>query len=63
MIVPVCVCWQVLTRQGAALPLLVGAGVLRHRDCTVLVGSAFEEDRGELRLVQQINQVYPHTHF
>jgi hypothetical protein len=48
---------MVLTRQGAALPLLVGAGVLRHRHCAVLVGSAFEEDRGELRLVQQINQV------
>lgn len=48
---------MILSRAGAALPLLFGCGVLSLRHCSVLVGSAFEEDKGELRLVQQINAV------
>jgi len=48
---------MILSRAGAALPLLFGCGVLSLRHCSVLVGSAFEEDKGELRLVQQINVV------
>ncbi len=32
-------------------------GAYRGRSCTVLIGSDFEEDKSELRLVQQINEV------
>ena len=48
---------MVLTHQSAALPLMLGAGLLVHSSITVLVGSQFAEDRSELRLVQQINEV------
>ena len=82
---------MVLTRRGAALPLLFGLGLLRHAgddgggggggdaspaadappaddaaagaagggggECLVLVGSAFADDRSELRLVEQVNAV------
>jgi hypothetical protein len=48
---------MVLTKQGAALPLLLNANAITLTDSVVLVGSDFEEDRAELRLVQQINQV------
>jgi len=48
---------MVLTRQGAALALLLNQGTVSLSESVVLVGSDFEEDRAELRLVQQINQV------
>lgn len=48
---------MILTRRGAALPILFDLGMLDHRTTTVLVGSEFADDSGELQLVQQINMV------
>ena len=48
---------MVLTHNGAALPLMFGCGLLDELKTTVLVGSEFDDDRSELYLVHQINQV------
>jgi hypothetical protein len=47
---------MVLTKNGAALPLMFGACLLSG-DAVVLVGSEFKDDKTELHLVQQINEV------
>ena len=48
---------MVITRQGAALKLLFGCGLLRRDRCDVLVASQFAGDASELALIQQINAV------
>ena len=48
---------MLLTQNSIALPLLFGCGFLDEREATVLVGSEFKEDKNELYLVTQINQV------
>ena len=48
---------MLLTRNGAALPLLLGCSILQEENTTVLVGSEFTDDRSELYLVSQINEV------
>ena len=42
---------------GSSAAAAAAAGRYQGRACTVLIGSDFEEDRSELRLVQQINEV------
>ena len=46
-----------ITRNGAALPILFGCGLLKYEDTTVLIGSEFSADATELQLIQQINVV------
>ena len=48
---------MVLTKNSAALPLLFGCDLIDERSTTVLVGSEFKDDKTELHLVTQINQV------
>eukprot|EP01062_Namystynia_karyoxenos_P054291 TRINITY_DN4457_c1_g1_i1.p1 TRINITY_DN4457_c1_g1~~TRINITY_DN4457_c1_g1_i1.p1 ORF type:complete len:3111 (+),score=983.00 TRINITY_DN4457_c1_g1_i1:397-9729(+) len=48
---------MVLTRNCAALPLLLSTGLLREAEATVLVGSGFHDDSHELYLIQQVNMV------
>ena len=48
---------MVLTKNGAALPLMFGADILDPCETVVLVGSEFKDDKTELHLVQQINEV------
>ena len=38
-----------ITRNGAALPILFGCGLLDHDDTTVLIGSEFSADATELQ--------------
>lgn len=48
---------MVLTRNGAALSILFGCGILDPKRTATLIGSDFQDDNTELHLIQQINQV------
>eukprot|EP00755_Sulcionema_specki_P009898 Sspe_Gene.44944::Locus_22125_Transcript_2_2_Confidence_0.500_Length_15952::g.44944::m.44944 len=48
---------MVLTRNGAALPLLFSTGLLDKTTTPVLIGSTFRDDEHELHMVQQVNKV------
>lgn len=48
---------MLLTRNSAALSLLFSCDILRESDVTVLIGSRFQKDLAELRLIQQINEI------
>ena len=48
---------MLLTTNDSALHLLFGCGIVAEKDVQLLVGSKFKEDRSELHLTQQINQV------
>jgi hypothetical protein len=44
-------------RNGSALPVMFGCGLLSEAEALVLIGSEFKDDMSELHLVQQINQI------
>lgn len=48
---------MLLTRNSAALSLLFSCNLLYESDVTVLIGSRFQKDLAELRLIQQINEI------
>ena len=48
---------MLLTKNSSALPLMFGCGLLDERTTKVLVGSEFKDDRTELHLITQINEV------
>lgn len=48
---------MLLTRNSAALSLLFSCDLLDESEVTVLIGSRFQKDLAELRLIQQINEI------
>ena len=48
---------MLLTKNSSALQLLFGCNLLDERTTKVLIGSEFEDDKTELHLITQINQI------
>ena len=48
---------MLLTKNSAALSLMLGCGLLSERTTKVLIGSEFVDDKNELHLITQINDV------
>ena len=48
---------MILTKNSSALSLLFGCEILNERTTKILVGSEFKDDKNELHLITQINQV------
>ena len=48
---------MILTKNNAALPILFGSHLINEKFTNVLIGSEFKDDKTELHLITQINQV------
>ena len=48
---------MLLTKNSAALPIMFGYKLLNERTTKVLIGSEFEDDKNELHLITQINDI------
>eukprot|EP01060_Flectonema_neradi_P020833 TRINITY_DN2832_c5_g1_i4.p1 TRINITY_DN2832_c5_g1~~TRINITY_DN2832_c5_g1_i4.p1 ORF type:complete len:4086 (+),score=767.97 TRINITY_DN2832_c5_g1_i4:3344-15601(+) len=48
---------MILTKHGAALPLLFSSDLIDASTTEVLVGNSFKDDAHELHLIQQVNRV------